>query len=129
MGIPLKANLPVGYGMQSHTGPFEPAFTLPQTERSTTFDPLMLLRPRLVNLERRLCNEAKNWNQKMMQSVAGLPQAGHGRRRRPAQLRGHGLRQDGLQQRLLARLSDVFPLLAIGHRRNGSLRASPEHKL
>ena len=47
MGIPVKANLPVGYGMQSHTGPFEPAFTLPQTGRSLTFDPLSLLRPSL----------------------------------------------------------------------------------
>ena len=33
MGIPVKADLPVGYGMQSHTGPFEPSFTLPQVMR------------------------------------------------------------------------------------------------
>ena len=45
MGIPVKANLPVGYSMQSHTGPFEPAFTFPQTKRSLTFDPLSLFRP------------------------------------------------------------------------------------
>ena len=49
MGIPVKADLPVGYGMQSHTGPFEPSFTLPQTPRgrAITFDPLSLLRPSL----------------------------------------------------------------------------------
>ena len=43
MGIPVKANLPVGYNMQSHVGPFEPSFLIP--DRSLTFDPLTLLRP------------------------------------------------------------------------------------
>lgn len=41
----MKANLPVGYSMQSHTGPFEPSFIVP--DRSLTFDPLSLLRPSL----------------------------------------------------------------------------------
>ena len=36
LGIPVRADLPVGYSMQSHVGPSEPAFLVP--DRSLTYD-------------------------------------------------------------------------------------------
>ena len=45
MGIPVKADLPVGYNLQDHIGSMEPNFLIP--DRTLTFDPLSLLRPSL----------------------------------------------------------------------------------